>query len=220
MSPITVQWRKAMKAMKLAAPLAIAAGLLSSSCVPAFVQNSDADVILRIVSLAGQPGSEDLDAGPVLFSDTCCAIINDNIEINVDSVLKNANSPTVNAFSDITLERYEVRYLRSDGRNVEGVDVPFHITGPLASTLVGVGSTASVSVVGVRHQAKLEPPLKNLEGKFSNDSGTAITGLIFSGAGIVSTIAEVTIHGRTTSGQAVQAVGRIQIVFADFSGEG
>jgi hypothetical protein len=220
MSPTIVQWRKAMKAMKLAAPLVIAAGLLSSSCVPAFVQDSEAEVIMRIIGLRGVPGSEEQDDADFLISDTCCAIFNDNIIITLDSVLKNPNNPTVNAFSDITLERYEVRYLRSDGRNVEGVDVPFHITGPVASRLLEVGGTTEVAVIGVRHQAKLEPPLKNLEGKFSNDSGTAITGIITSGAGFITTIGEVTVHGRTTSGQAVRAVGRIQIVFADFGGEG
>jgi hypothetical protein len=210
-----------MKAMKLAAPLAIAAGLSSWSCVPAFVQDSDAEVIMRIVGLQGEPGSEEQDSGDVLFSDTCCGIINDNIVISLDSVLKNPNNPNVNAFSDITLERYEIRYLRSDGRNVEGVDVPFHITGPLSSRLLEVGGTTDVSVVGVRHQAKLEPPLKNLEGVFTSDSGNpSFSGFIVSGAGIVSTIGEVTVHGRTTSGQAVRAVGRIQIVFADFAGEG
>jgi hypothetical protein len=209
-----------MKAMKLAAPLAIAAGLSSWSCVPAFVQDSEAEVIMRITALAGDPGSEDQDPGDVLFSDTCCGIINDNILITLDSVLKNPNNPNVNAFSDITLERYEIRYLRSDGRNVEGVDVPFHITGPVSSRLLEVNGETEVAVVGVRHQAKLEPPLKNLEGKFSNDSGTAITGIITAGAGFITTIGEVTVHGRTTSGQAVRAVGRIQIVFADFAGEG
>lgn len=209
-----------MKAMKLAAPLAFAAGLSSWSCVPAFVQDSEADVIMRIVGLEGDPGSDDGETGDVLLSDTCCAIVNDNLNITLDSNLKNQNNPIVNSFSDITLERYEIRYLRSDGRNVEGVDVPFHITGPLSSRLLPVGGSTSVSVVAVRHQAKLEPPLKNLEGNFSNDSGQDITGVIFSGAGIISTIGEVTVHGRTTSGQAVRAVGRISIVFADFSGEG
>jgi hypothetical protein len=212
-----------MKAMKLAAPLAIVAGLLSTGCVPEFVQDSDADVIMRVVGLRGEPGSDDQDAGDVLFSDTCCAIINDNIVITVDSVLKNPNNPNVNQFTDIILERYELRYLRSDGRNVEGVDVPFHISGPLSSLVVPVSGSAEVAVVGVRHQAKLEPPLKNLEGFFSNDSApldSSATGIIMSGAGVITTIGEITIHGRTTSGQAVRAVGRISIVFADFSGEG
>lgn len=214
-----------MKAMKLAAPLAIAAGLLSSSCVPEFVQDSEAEVIMRIIGLEGDPGSDDQDGGVVLLSDTCCAIFNDNIVITLDSVLKNANNPNVNEFSDITLERYELRYIRTDGRNTEGVDVPFRITGPLSSVLLPVGGSVQVAFIGVRHQAKLEPPLKNLEGLFANDSGTGsfdggAQGLILSGAGIISTIGEVTVHGRTTSGQAVRAVGRIQIVFADFGGEG
>jgi hypothetical protein len=207
-----------MKAMKSLTCLAIAAAALAPmGCTPAFVETSEADVILRITRLIGQPGSEDQDDGDVLFSDTCCAIINDNIGINVEVITKSGLPTTViGQFNDVTLERYEVRYVRTDGRNVEGLDVPFAISGPLASVRVAADGQAAVSVVGVRHQAKLEPPLKNLEGKFGGDSGA----LLVSGAGIVTTLGEVTIHGRTTSGKAVTAFGRIEIVFADFAGEG
>lgn len=207
-----------MKAIRLLGPVVIAAlALAPMGCTPDFVENSQADVILRIVSLEGQPGSEDADDGAVLISDICCAIFNDNIQVEVEVIPKNPNETLFLAqFNDVTLERYELRYVRSDGRNVEGVDVPYRISGPLSSLRVPAPGTGTVSFIGVRHQAKLEPPLKNLEGVFLGDTGR----FVFGGAGILTTYGELTIHGRTTSGKAVTAFGRIQIVFADFAGEG
>jgi hypothetical protein len=210
-------WRKAMKAIRLLCPVVIAVlALAPMGCTPDFVENSEADVILRLVRLTGDPGSSDQDQGDVLFSDVCCAIINDNITVEVELILKNPNVVLPGLFNDVNLERYELKYLRSDGRNVEGVDVPYRITGPLSSAIVITGTRTTVTVVGVRHQAKLEPPLKNLEGVFLGDTGR----FVFAGAGILSTTGELTLLGRTTSGKVVRAVGRIQIVFADFSGEG
>ena len=206
-----------MKAIRFLAPVVIAAlALAPMGCTPDFVENNEADVILRMVRVIGQPGAEDQEDGDVLFSDVCCAIINDNIQVEVELILKNPNVILQGQFNDVNLERYEIRYIRSDGRNVEGVDVPYRISAAMSSALVLTGSSAQVSIVGVRHQAKLEPPLKNLEGVFLGDSGR----FVFGGAGILTTTGEITVLGRTTSGKVVRAVGRIQIVFADFDGEG
>ena len=58
--------------------------------------------------------------------------------------------------------------------------------------------------MAVRRQAKLEPPLRNL----------------VSGGGelVVSMIAEVTVYGHTTAGDAVSNTARVQIDFGDFAG--
>jgi hypothetical protein len=55
----------------------------------------------------------------------------------------------------------------------------------------------------VRHEAKLEPPLRNMRGG--------------GGLDILHTIANITLHGRTTSGKAVQVQGRLEVTFADFA---
>jgi hypothetical protein len=81
--------------------------------------------------------------------------------------------------------------------------VPYRISGPLSSVQVLTGDAATVSVVGVRHQAKLEPPLKNLENQGNQD--------------IITTIAEFTIHGRTVQGGVLEARGSLQVSFADFA---
>ena len=111
-------------------------------------------------------------------------------------------TPDQPARHDITVNRYEVRYIRSDGRAAEGVDVPFHITGNLAQEVIEE-STATLNVEVVRRQAKFEPPLSQL---------------VVGGGPIVTTMfAEITVWGRTTTGQTTNSnTARVQIDFADF----
>jgi hypothetical protein len=189
-----------------------ASALLSFGCTADFATQSEADVILRITAVLGQPGSPDQDNGIPLFSDVCCGIINDNAQLTFDLIPKNQFA--LQNFNDVQLERYEVRFRRSDGHDVEGVDVPFSITAGMGG-IVPVNGTLVTTVVVVRHQAKLEPPLRNLHGVLvSNGTFT------FGGAGILTTIAEITVHGRTTSGKVVTARTFLEVVFADFAGEG
>ena len=111
----------------------------------------------------------------------------------------------------IYIRQYSVRYFRSDGRNVEGVDVPYSISGAVGNVRYhtpGPGGSgeveADIPITMVRHQAKLEPPLRNL---------------VFNGASIVITcIAEVTIFGQTVQGGNLEAKGQVQITFGDFPG--
>jgi hypothetical protein len=104
----------------------------------------------------------------------------------------------------VFMERYEIRYVRSDGRNTEGVDVPFRITGGMNGVIdAQVSGSTDFAIEVVRRQAKLEPPLRNLVG-----GGGAI---------VVTMFAEITVYGRTTPGQVVQASSRVQIDFGDFS---
>jgi hypothetical protein len=84
---------------------------------------------------------------------------------------------------------------------VQGVDVPYNITGNVAQEIIEE-SAATLNLEVVRRQAKIEPPLINL-----------VTG----GALIITGFAEVTLHGRTTTGEIVNPVtARLQIDFANF----
>ena len=99
----------------------------------------------------------------------------------------------------VFLDRYEVEYCRTDGRNMEGVDVPYRITGPLRGTCTSPRTRGGRGVRGhhvVSHLAKFEPPLSNLVG--FNVAGSSPTDpFVVPGQGIITTIAEITIHGRT-----------------------
>lgn len=201
-----------MKASWLVPMGALALG----ACVPDFADKGEAPVILRIIKIVtqGNDASAGSGTGDVLNSDVCCPIVNDNATITVDLILKNpfvGTGPTnLGVINDVLVESYEVRYFRTDGRNQEGVDVPYRITGPVANQ-VRIGQTAAFAIVLVRHQAKSEPPLRNLVNVFS-EAGT----IQIPGAGILTTVAEITVRGRTTAGKAVEAQASVQINFADY----
>jgi len=116
--------------------------------------------------------------------------------------MKNALSTTApSPISAITLNRYRVRYRRTDGQNREGIDVPYGFDGATTVT-IAVRSSAAVQFDLVRAQAKAEAPLRNL----ARGGGLLI----------ISTIAEVTFYGSDQAGNEVSISGTIDVRFADF----
>jgi hypothetical protein len=123
---------------------------------------------------------------------------------------KNPGVTTPQVNMAVFMERYEVVYTRSDGRNLPGVDVPFAISGPLSGVVdvADGGGTLDLPVEVVRIQQKLEPPLRNLRGAQTDTlGGTAIA---------MTVVATVTVYGSTTVGQVVSDTAQLQIDFADF----
>ncbi|HEU4891481.1 MAG TPA: hypothetical protein VFT47_08015 [Vicinamibacterales bacterium] len=104
--------------------------------------------------------------------------------------------PTQNQF--ITVDRYHVRFFRADGRNTQGVDVPYEFDG--AFTVTVGSSQAEAGFTIVRNIAKREAPLQALR----------TNGLI------LSTIAEITFYGRDQTGHEVVATARTSVDFANF----
>ncbi len=130
---------------------------------------------------------------PTIFNDTLTASIRAN---------EKNPSATATPINSVTLTRYHVDFRRADGRNTPGVDVPFSFDGGLGVN-IGPGSIVQVGIEIVRHQAKLEPPLRNLSGG--------------GGQMFISTIAEVTFYGRDQNGNEVTVTGRIDVQFGDFA---
>ena len=91
-------------------------------------------------------------------------------------------------------------FVRSDGRNTQGVDVPYSFDGAVTGTISAVDT--SLSFVLVRAQAKLEAPLMALR-----NAG---------GAMVISTIARVTFYGQDQAGNAVSVTASISVNFADW----
>ena len=100
----------------------------------------------------------------------------------------------------ITVNRYHVDFVRSDGRNTQGVDVPYSFDGAVTGTISTVDT--SLVFVLVRAQAKLEAPLMALR-----NAG---------GAMVISTIARVTFYGQDQAGNAVSVTANISVNFADW----
>lgn len=197
----------------VSATLALGGALALSGCTGLDVVGDNQSPFVMVISDISASGAD------IMLSDVS-KTVNDDATVDVALFRKNPNVAITGPLEGVQLLRYEVVFTRSDGRNVEGVDVPFRFTGPLNGVFVdppGGSSVATRSVIVsvVRHQAKIEPPLRNLLGVFvaNQEPGTAPT---ISGAGIVTTVAEVTVHAATLSGEGLVASARFQVTFADF----
>ena len=188
-----------------AAALAVTA-LASASCGEV-VRTGRSPAFLIIENMSASAG-ESTDYTSFLLSDvqTGGGVFNDNGRAAMRLALKNPGTPTAplgpTTMNEITLTRYHVKYIRSDGRNVQGVDIPYEFDGGLTVTVSTQGS-AEAGFLLVRHTAKREPPLRNMW-----DGG---------GMRLMNAIAEVTFYGRDQAGNEVTAVGNINITFGDFA---
>jgi hypothetical protein len=181
--------------MRLGAAVGAALALAMAGCSADYVEGDRSTVLFVIESINdGAPIMSDVRGA----GDNPDTIVNCLAEVKVSARMKNP-LVTATAVQDVRLTRYEVSYRRSDGRGVEGVDVPYTISGNMTITVPAGGDATIFSVDLVRHQAKLLPPLSN------------ITGLQ-----LVTMFADVTLNGATISGSNVSAQGTAQVTFADY----
>jgi len=189
--------------------------IATSACGSDMLRTGRSPAYLVITSMQGESGGPASQTSAFLQSDVqvlvdqtvngvtrkVATIFNDNATAAIRAELKN---PTVGAtaINSITITRYHVSFRRADGRNTPGVDVPYAFDGAVSAG-VSSGSTTNVAFEIVRHQAKLEMPLKGLAGG---------GGQIF-----ISTIAEVTFYGRDQNGNEVTVTGQMDVHFGDFA---
>jgi hypothetical protein len=183
-------------AFSVGAGVAVATALAMAGCSADYVENNAASVILMIQNINdGSPLLSDVRGGA-----TGGSIVNCQTSLTLESRAKNPNS-VLGTSQDVQITGYQVSYRRSDGRGVQGVDVPYTISGNTSALVVSGGqSSTDLTIDIVRHQAKLEPPLSNING-----------------LQVVTMFADVTIFGQTISGQSVSAGGSAQVTFADFA---
>lgn len=184
-----------MKAVRLCAVASI--GLAMAGCTPGFFKESSSQVVLLMTAInGGTPIQSDVE----LSTGGVCA---DFVGLRLENHFKNPSVTGTGFRHDIVVERYEIHYVRSDGRNTQGVDVPFSVTGNVAQEVIE-DQTATLFLEVVRIQAKLEPPLRNLR-----DLGGAL---------VITMFADVTLHARTTTREVLAPVtARVQVDFADFA---
>jgi hypothetical protein len=180
--------------------------VLSASCGELTRQGTGSSY-LTIEALEAASGADPTEFGGDLASDVLTVVEDvptvfaDPGRVNFALRMKDAGpagSPTQPTSANaITITRYRVQYIRSDGRNVQGVDVPYAFEGAFTVT---VSDTAEATFTLVRVQAKAEAPLASL----------------VSSAVALSTIAEITFYGHDQTGREVTAVGRIGVSFANW----
>lgn len=178
-----------------------------SSCGEA-VRQGEGSSYLIINSLQGASGAEPGTFGTFVHSDvlTDNTFFNDIGQATLQLGLKDPGSPSSpndpSPNNWITIDRYHVEYVRSDGRNVQGVDVPYAFDGAVTATVAG---TTTLSFTLVRNQAKTEAPL---------------AALVTNPAVVVTTIAKVTFYGHDQTGRGASVTGNIEVTFANFADPG
>jgi hypothetical protein len=180
---------------------AAVAGLLTPGCAPDYVTGNTAPVNLYVVTVTSDKGGTVIDSDIRTGSGSSATVIPDFATVQVAVRNKNPQGPVPNVASAVMVDSYTVRYFRTDGRGVEGVDVPYRITGNLTVGIdVASNGNTAISIEVVRRQAKNEPPLSTIPQNI-----------------VLTEIAEVTLYGRTVAGERVSASGRVQIDFADYA---
>jgi hypothetical protein len=170
--------------------------------------------MLAISSIAITNGATD-DEGNFLLSDVQTfvetqvngetvrvpTVFNDVGLAQISVIAKDPTQPT-SAINSVTITRYRINFVRADGRNAPGVDVPFGWDGGTAVT-IPAGGTAGVPFDIVRHTSKLEPPLRQLIGQ--------------GGLRFINTIAEITFFGRDQNGNELMVTAMVDVSFSDFA---
>jgi hypothetical protein len=191
-----------------AAAILVLAGLVSCGDV---VRQGKAPVLIVVDSLTAASGAAPGDMGGFLLSDVqtlvddAPVIFNDVAQATMHIIPKDAGTgltslaPTL--LNAVTINRYRITYIRADGRNTPGVDVPFPVDGAMTATVTAAPTTVPFEIV--RHQQKLEQPLRSLAS--------------FGGRLFISTIAEITFYGADQVGNEVQAKATINVSFSDYA---
>jgi hypothetical protein len=194
-----------------------AAAIAATSCGDV-VRSGRAPVFLVIDSLAAAKGDDDQKFSSFLLSDVitnvttpapctsdspCPTIFNDPGQAVLRLTPKDIgpvgtpSAPSAN--NEVTITRVHIKYRRADGRNVQGVDVPYEFDAAATATVPASG-TVTMGFQLVRHTAKEESPLVQLK----------------SNGVIITTLAEVTLYGRDRVGNDISATGTIEIDFGNF----
>jgi len=169
---------------------------------------------VRIDDLSASPGGGSLSFGGYLHSDVLtirrvnnvdtASIFNDVGRATFSLVLKDLGAPGItnspSVLNSVQFTRYRVVYRRSDGRNVQGVDVPYAFDSGMTTAVTGTGSATQTFDL-VRSSAKDEAPLRALA--FNGES--------------LDTVADVTFYGRDFSGNNVAVSASIGITFANYA---
>lgn len=199
-----------------AAVMALLAGSISCGDV---VRQGKAPVLLVVDSLQAASGAAPGEMGGFLLSDVQTlvdqtvggqtvqvpVIFNDVAEATLRLIAKDVgtglNNLAPTPWNAVTIKRYHIKFIRADGRNTPGVDVPYPVDGAVTATLSGTPTVVPFEIV--RHQQKLEQPLRSLAN--------------FGGRLFISTIAEITFYGTDQVGNDVQGTATISVSFSDYA---
>ena len=193
--------------------LACIAALAAAAAGCGVAEQGRSPVILRIDSLDASSGAGSQSFSGYLNSDVQTIVKVNNVDVptrfsdagrvTLSLVLRDPGAPgvaqTPTELNTVTVTHYRVVYRRTDGRNQQGVDVPWAFDSGMT---ISVPASAAVQQTFelVRVSAKFEAPLAAL-----TVNGQAL-----------DLIADVTFYGKDMANNDILATGSIGITFANF----
>ncbi|MCU0236568.1 MAG: hypothetical protein MUC72_05720 [Acidobacteria bacterium] len=196
--------------MKLKLALLIIAALALVSCVAK--ENDTTSASFLVINALTGNDLEGNAGSTTVFSDVSIAgsIVNDNGVATVTTLtynpLEDSEEHDITFYMNVIVDQVDVEFMRTDGRNVEGVDVPYRFTQPM-NMLVPVDEITEIPFVLIRHVAKLEAPLFALRE-------------ITSQGVILQLVAKITLHGKDLGGHRVAPVsGYVSVWCGNFADE-
>ncbi len=165
---------------------------------------SSTKIILSAITGSDIDGKE---GSTTVFSDVSKGgiIVNDVGSIAISAVPLNPMQEESTYYQDVIVDQVDVEYSRTeDGRNVQGVDVPFSFSQKV-NLLIEVGKSEDLGFVIVQHVAKLESPLIELRTWTNQEK-------------VLKLEAKVTVYARDVAGNRLEPVsGTISIWCSDFA---
>lgn len=180
------------------------------SCNP-IADESKSDSMLVVVSVTGldleQNEVEYLQSDVISYSADSQQyyVTGDAAKVTLTAKLLNP-STTVEAslYNSIQVTRYTVQYIRSDGKSVEGVDVPYSFEGAISAN-IEIDASVEASFIVVREVAKQESPLVDL--------------IEARDEGVLEVVAKIDFYGHDMTNNKVKATGYLTIFFANYIDE-
>ena len=193
--------------------LALLTGLATAAAGCGVPGQGRSPVVLRIDDLSASSGAGSQTFAGYLNSDVQTIVTVNNVDVptrfndpgrvTMSLVLRDPGAPgvaqTPTELNTVTVTHYRVVYRRTDGRNVQGVDVPWAFDSGMTVS-VQASSAVQQTFDLVRVSAKFEAPLAAL-----TVNGQAL-----------SVIADVTFYGKDMQNNDISATGSIGITFANF----
>ena len=183
--------------------------LAAMACNP--IENSTTSAsLLTVVTITGLDltlKDQNFTQSDVLLTDTTTGtstITDDVAKASLTASMLAPNPPAgTSQYNDIQLDKIVVSYTRTDGRNTEGVDVPYTFEQNV-SQIIHIGQQATISFIIVRATAKQEPPLLGLRAGATRGE-------------VIYTNAKIVFYGHDLAGKTVTATGYLPVEFADFA---
>src|SRR5713101_1653134 len=131
---------KAVWGSRIRLAVALAGALLLTSCSEA-VRTGQASSFLVLTSLtAGGSNVFQSDVRKIDPVTLAQSVTNDPGTAVFEVQMKDLLGVAPSANNSITITQYHVKFTRTDGRNTEGVDVPYAFDGAVTATVAATGS--------------------------------------------------------------------------------